>query len=167
MGGDGGVCVFRGQCRLSSFNGGFEMSDEKERVLIKNTSLPDGVYEVDSSALLRSAADPSKGMPGNPYVNENGKLIPLVECLDAKIWAEEFMKTYKFLIENGQDDLDEGLMLGWFANAIMSGHDHATRRERAATGVLLRRIAGMCGNPNAGDGCREILKFIRESGYGA
>lgn len=122
------------------------------------------IDEIDDSALLQSAADPSKGMPGNPYVNENGKLIPLVECFDAKIWAEEFMKTYKFLFEQEQE-IDEGLMIGWFANAIMSGHDHATRRERAATGVLLRRIAGMCGNPNAGDGCREILKFIRESGY--
>lgn len=125
------------------------------------------VDEIDDSVLFRSAADPSKGPPPgalNYIQDDDGKLKPLNEIFSAKIWAQEFMQTYKMLFEQ-EKEIDEGLMIGWFANAIMSGHDHATRRERAATGVLLRRIAGMCGNPDAGDGCREILKFIRESGY--
>lgn len=49
------------------------------------------------------------------YVNLHG-------TLDAKIWAYEFVKRF-----GG----DEGLMIGWFANAIMAGFDEATRREEA------------------------------------
>lgn len=42
---------------------------------------------------------------------------------DAKAWAEFFLKT---LTENkwSVDDIDEGLMISWFANAMMAMHDH-------------------------------------------
>lgn len=32
---------------------------------------------------------------------------------------------------NKLGDIDEGLMIGWFANAIMTGWDHAMRRHTA------------------------------------
>lgn len=38
---------------------------------------------------------------------------------DAQVWAEEFMR-----ITQGKD-VDEDTMRAWFANAIMTGHDHA------------------------------------------
>ena len=42
----------------------------------------------------------------------------LIGEFDAQVWAREFMK----LIHNGTQ-ISEGLMIGWFANAIMSGYD--------------------------------------------
>ena len=42
---------------------------------------------------------------------------------DAQAWAKFFMATVK---EQGWcvDHIDEGLMTGWFANAMMAMHDH-------------------------------------------
>lgn len=40
---------------------------------------------------------------------------------DASVWAREFCRMH-----GG----DEGLMIGWFANAIMAGHDAAERKAR-------------------------------------
>jgi hypothetical protein len=47
---------------------------------------------------------------------------------DASKWAEEFMR----LFGDRLTDIDEGLMIGWFANAIMTGFDEAQRRAEAA-----------------------------------
>ena len=44
--------------------------------------------------------------------------------MDAKLWAEAFMRRF----EHRKDEIDEGLMLTWFANAIMAGYDHARRQ---------------------------------------
>jgi hypothetical protein len=46
--------------------------------------------------------------------------------MDAAVWAAEFVKL--------NPGADEGLMLSWFANAIMAGYDTAryTRSESAA-----------------------------------
>lgn len=35
---------------------------------------------------------------------------------DARIWAQEFMK-----LADTEAEIDEGLMIGWFANAIEAG----------------------------------------------
>lgn len=40
--------------------------------------------------------------------------------MDAKVWADEFLKL--------NPGSDHGLMLGWFANAIMAGYDTAQAR---------------------------------------
>ena len=42
---------------------------------------------------------------------------------DAQAWAEFFVKTKE---ENNWEikDIDEGLMIGWFANAMMAMNDH-------------------------------------------
>ena len=44
--------------------------------------------------------------------------------MDAVKWAEAFEEHKQ---RNGWtvDDIDEGLMLAWFANAIMAGYDKA------------------------------------------
>lgn len=39
---------------------------------------------------------------------------------DAQAWAQFFMKTMK---ENPDHVIDEELMIGWFANAMMAMHD--------------------------------------------
>lgn len=47
---------------------------------------------------------------------------------DAKAWAEFFMKTAKE--QNWSiKDIDEELMLGWFANAMMARHDYDFRQK--------------------------------------
>lgn len=40
--------------------------------------------------------------------------IPSFNALD---WAEAFMKHFG----HRKDDIDEGVMIGWFANALMAG----------------------------------------------
>lgn len=52
--------------------------------------------------------------------------INLVGEFDARVWASEFVRIVK---ENPNIALDEGTMIGWFANAIMAGYDHANRRN--------------------------------------
>ena len=46
----------------------------------------------------------------------------LIGNLDAKCWAEEFVRLVKV---KPSIAMDEGTMVGWFANAIMTGYDRA------------------------------------------
>jgi len=48
------------------------------------------------------------------------------QSIDAKVWAVEFMN----LFGEKREVIDEGLMIAWFASAIMNGFDEATRREQ-------------------------------------
>jgi len=50
----------------------------------------------------------------------------LHEDMDASRWAREFMKVW-----NRGVQMDEGWMIGWFANAIMCGYDEANRRSKS------------------------------------
>ena len=47
---------------------------------------------------------------------------------DAAAWAKFFMET-KTKNNWSLDDIDEDLMLGWFANAMMAMHDHVLRQH--------------------------------------
>lgn len=44
----------------------------------------------------------------------------LHQTTDAKVWAQEFIRIIK---DDPTMALDEGFMIGWFANAIMIGYD--------------------------------------------
>ena len=55
--------------------------------------------------------------------SESATARNLSQCVDAAKWAESFMAIDR---EYGIH-VDEGTMLGWFANAIMAGYDHAKR----------------------------------------
>lgn len=53
--------------------------------------------------------------------------------MDAQVWAEEFCKLFhpvaRDLSRPAMNEREaEGLMLGWFANAIMAGYDTANAR---------------------------------------
>lgn len=50
--------------------------------------------------------------------------VNLHDTVNAKVWTNEFMKAKE---KNPNIPNDWGTMLGWFANAIMAGHDHAMR----------------------------------------
>lgn len=58
-------------------------------------------------------------------MNETTKVGPLA-TMDAKVWAEEFMR----LFGDKRQEIDEGLMIAWFANAIMRGYDEGVRKHR-------------------------------------
>ena len=45
----------------------------------------------------------------------------LVGEVDANVWAKEFVRIWGHRL----GEVDEALMVGWFANAIMSGYDKA------------------------------------------
>ncbi len=48
----------------------------------------------------------------------------LLDTCNAKLWAEEFMR----LFGERRQDIDEGLMIGWFANAMQAGEHHYRRK---------------------------------------
>jgi len=51
------------------------------------------------------------------------------QSFDSRVWAKEFMGLYnKNIMKRNHLWIDEGLMVGWFANAIMAGFDEAHRR---------------------------------------
>jgi len=59
---------------------------------------------------------------------------------DALVWAEEFMKTLR---EHNLEP-SEDLMLGWFANAIMTGYDSARQKYEMVNAheTLMRHVLG-------------------------
>jgi hypothetical protein len=66
---------------------------------------------------------------------------------DARDWAESFCKT----MQKQGIEIDEGMMIGWFAASLMRGFDEAT--TRAATTFrsrLWHRIV---------DSCRKCLRI--------
>lgn len=56
------------------------------------------------------------------------RLVDPLTTIDAKLWADEFMKVNARL---GEPKFDHAMMLGWFANAIMQGYDEGQRRAKA------------------------------------
>lgn len=104
---------FLQQCDFCEMEDLDESLPKKERRLIKDKSRlkelqdkldprPDFLKQFDSST------DYDRSIHTNP---------------DAKVWAEFFMKT-KDEKNWSLDDIDESLMIGWFANAMMAMHDH-------------------------------------------
>ena len=51
-------------------------------------------------------------------------LTPWVQDTDAAVWAREFMRIFG---GERRGEIDEGLMVGWFANSIMVGYDWGRR----------------------------------------
>lgn len=54
------------------------------------------------------------------------KEINLTECVDAKVWAEEFCRI---CVNDLRVTIDEDLMLTWFANAICAGQDSVKTKK--------------------------------------
>ena len=71
----------------------------------------------------------------NDTENTSGKGVASSDLLDgwqrstdASVWASAFMEHKE---RNGWslEEIDEGLMLAWFANAMMAMHDSITSNE--------------------------------------
>lgn len=69
------------------------------------------------------------GEPENEYVNQ--KIGPLSDDTDALRWATEFANKFTVWSNDGVEPDTKGLMIAWFANAIMAGVDTATRLEQS------------------------------------
>ena len=54
------------------------------------------------------------------------KTNELLSTIDAKVWAKEFMRIFG----NAKERIDEGLMIGWFANSIMTGYDKGYKQAQ-------------------------------------
>jgi diacylglycerol kinase family enzyme len=46
---------------------------------------------------------------------------------DARAWAQEWCRIAREISARGDDLIDEGWMIGWFANAIEMGRDAGRR----------------------------------------
>lgn len=67
--------------------------------------------------------------------------VDLHKTTDANVWAREFCRLYVSALSQikGQEGVTQGddwehIMMGWFANAIMCGHDHALIANGLSTG---------------------------------
>lgn len=56
----------------------------------------------------------------------------LVQCVDARVWAQEFRKVYP--------EVPEDEAIGWFANAIMAGYDDHYYRSREYKRMVRRAL---------------------------
>lgn len=59
---------------------------------------------------------------------------------DALVWAKEFMKV----VHKHNVEVDEDFMLGWFANAIMTGYDVARQKYEMVNAheTLMKHVLG-------------------------
>jgi len=65
-------------------------------------------------------------IPTSKENKENDISRNLIGNMDAKIWAEEFVKIVK---QKPEIPTDEGTMIGWFANAIIVGYDENDKKH--------------------------------------
>ena len=49
----------------------------------------------------------------------------ITQTMDAQKWAKEFIE----LFGHRPHEIDESLMIAWFANSIMTGHDIGIRKK--------------------------------------
>ena len=95
-------------------------------------TLPDGGWMPDKEsaegegvkAWNRRAAPVAQIDPWAPSGNDYDRAIH--HNPDAKAWADFFVDTFPGLADK------HGLMLGWFANAMMAMHDHLARKAEPA-----------------------------------
>lgn len=71
----------------------------------------------ETTNAMRQNVPLTDGLGANCSIGHDGNRWP--QTMDAKAWADEFCKR--------NSASDHGTILGWFANAIMTGYDTAKR----------------------------------------
>lgn len=66
--------------------------------------------------------------------------INLHNTMDARIWADEFNRV---LVSKGEQPYDPGWLIGWFANAIMCGYDHAKKKDAETRAEAVKIVEAM------------------------
>lgn len=82
--------------------------------------VPLGICEDFNEAALDSE------LPGILTLIKNIKEGIWPHTMDAQIWAKKWLEITR---DKPEIALDEGAMIGWFANAIMAGYDTAMLRS--------------------------------------
>jgi hypothetical protein len=77
---------------------------------------------------------------------------------DAQAWAKFFIHT-KEKASWQLEDIDEALMLGWFANAMMAMHDHL-KSQRTWVGLAKEDRLTAKYMQDAPDGIEAVIDYI-------
>ena len=87
---------------------------------------------------------------------------------DAMAWAKFFMETIK-KNKCTIDNIDEGLMVAWFANAMMAIHDHIYQTKNVSEkttpdiATLQKQLADGKGPARNAGGRRQDVSIIAET----
>ena len=89
--------------------------------------------------------------------------IKLLETNDAMVWAEEFARIGR---ENNWtlEDIDEGLMVSWFANAMCAQEFKDEKRIAELEKLMNSAGVTILGKEGENQKLRAALAAIRESG---
>lgn len=117
-----------------------------------------GVISLENEELPKLIMDGKKMLLCGSYVKASHKFIEffispepatpetvdverLYATTQADVWAKEFAKVVP--------EVDEGLMVGWFANAIETAKDHERRRIEEAKNQLIENPCCICSDKPA------------------
>jgi hypothetical protein len=104
---------------------------------LNSSGLAPGALDDILAVLMREAATPA-GEGGAASVEPAVPPVDLLATMDAKVWADEFVRLF-----GG----DHALMLAWFANAIMVGYDKGRQKADAVELPVLGTISGSFTRP--------------------
>jgi hypothetical protein len=82
----------------------------------------------------------------------------LYATTDAQVWAQEWCRIAREIQVSGGEVIDEGWMIGWFANAMGTAQNHLRRQTVSADQVLwecFRHFAHM-DEANAAIHCAQV-----------
>lgn len=66
----------------------------------------------------------------------------ITQTTDAQQWAREFIETFNRVYPDNGIELDEGWLIGWFANAISTGDQFCYHNQSGRTWVDVPSGAG-------------------------
>lgn len=91
-----------------------------------------------ATLIFKLLMPPAMGSPER-FKKEGGSNF--IKSMDARVWAAQFMK----IVRDVGAILDEGFMIGWFANALMFGYDEACsqwQKKAQAAGAQIKAAVG-------------------------
>lgn len=96
-------------------------------------------------------------------MSEQEKQLPLNEDRDAARWAREFNEV---LVAKGEQPIDPGLLISWFANAMMCGEDTYRWRQEKSARSATDALEVTCGSMHESNGNVTWAVFLRRPGDG-
>lgn len=98
------------------------------------------IFEATYSAAAEKPSEMAAGVlhePGTDGVESNSDDADLLKEVgtDGQKWAQAFLAK-----DFPPDDINEGLMTGWFCNAIMAGYDEARRKYQQDPDIITSAI---------------------------
>lgn len=123
---------------LPSYGGSNNAAGQGPSLTVKDDSKsPQGGRTTPATAAPTPAAL-SAELPGMLGVAQGIAEQKWPHTMDAAVWAAKFNEQ---IVNEGGATMDEGLLIGWFANAIMAGYDTALSRQPSQQGPSEEEIA--------------------------